>query len=522
MGGWRPRLGRLSSDRMNAAGADFTDPERLDLRSRVLTGFAWKIASQGVTQVLKTGTVIVLARLLAPREFGVAAMALVVSAFVVTYSDGGLGLALVQKESITDADCNSVFWASSALGALMAALCVAIAPLAARFYHTAEVKPLLDVVSLSFLFTGLGSTHRSLHLRSMHFRVLEIRTMVSGLIGGVVTVGVAVAGGGAWALILGDVTGAAASTVLLVAMGGWWPSFALDWRRVRELGAYGLRYVGGATFLTLNGTVDNILVGRSLGDAALGVYGLAYSVILVPLSRLAQPIHQLLSPAFARLQTDPKALGDTWLRGTRLLLMLFLPIMITISVTSPDIVDVLFGKKWDAAVPVMRILAPVCALISIQGVVDAVIQAVGEMKLYLRMCALSFAFNITAYIIGLQWGLVGIAAGFGIATATFLTLYVALVLRKIHASGRRFVKAVVDLAMGAAALAAAEVVVFSLLSQTAVGPVVRIAATTTAGVVTFGLFCLWRDRDSLVDLIRLAAERLPGSRRFLPQALQSA
>jgi O-antigen/teichoic acid export membrane protein len=507
---------------MTAAGVEFSDPERPDLRSRVMSGFLWKIASQGVTQVLKTVTVIVLARLLAPRDFGVAAMALVASAFVVTYSDGGLGLALVQKKSIDDLDCNSVFWASSALGLLMAAICFAVAPLVASFYHTAEVKPLLEVLSLSFLFTGLGSTHRSLHLRSMHFRVLEIRTMASGVIGGLVTVGVAVAGGGAWAFILGDVTGAAISTILLVAMGGWWPRFTLDWHRVRELGAFGMRYIGGTTFLTLNGTADNILIGRALGDAALGVYGLAYSVILVPLSRLAQPIHQLLSPAFARLQSDTKALGDAWLRATRLLLMLFLPLMITIAVTSPDIVNVLFGEKWQAAVPVMRILAPVCALISIQGVVDAVIQAVGEMKIYLRMCGVSFAFTITAFIIGLHWGVVGVAAGFAIAITSFMLVYVTLVLRKIHASGWRFAKAVADLAMGGIALAAVEVVVFSTLSDTSVGPLVRIAATTIAGVVTFGLFCLWRDRDSVVDLIRLATERLPGSRRFLPQALQSA
>jgi len=346
--------------------------------------------------------------------------------------------------------------------------------------------------------------------------------MASGVIGGLVTVGVAVAGGGAWAFILGDVTGAAASTVLLVAMGGWWPRFTLEWRRVRELGAFGLRYLGGTTFLTLNGTADNILIGRALGDAALGIYGLAYSVILVPLSRLAQPIHQLLSPAFARLQSDTKALGDAWLRATRLLLMLFLPVMITIAVTSPDIVNVLFGEKWDAAVPVMRILAPVCALISIQGVVDAVIQAVGEMKIYLRMCTLSFVFTITAFLIGLHWGVVGVAAGFAIAITSFMLVYVTLVVRKIHASGWRFAKAVADLAMGGIALAAVEVVVFSMLNDTPVGPVVRIAATGTAGVVTFGLFCMWRDRDSLVDLIHLATERLPGSRRFLPQALQSA
>src|SRR5579884_495171 len=159
---------------MSRGAAALADPERPELRSRVLTGFAWKVASGVLSQVLNTVVFILLARLLAPREFGIAAMAMVVSAFVITYSDCGLGLALVQKETISETDSSTVFWASVALGATMGLVLVALAPLIAGFYHTPEVRSLLDVLALSFFFTGLGSTHRSLQLRAMNFRVLEL------------------------------------------------------------------------------------------------------------------------------------------------------------------------------------------------------------------------------------------------------------------------------------------------------------------------------------------------------------
>jgi O-antigen/teichoic acid export membrane protein len=449
-------------------------------------------------------------------------MAQVATAFVITYSDFGLGLALVQKESITDVDRSTVFWASIVLGASMAGVCVAVAPFVARFYHTPEVEPLLDVLALSFLFTGVGSTHRSLQFRAMNYRALEIRSMAAAVLGTGVTICVALAGGGAWAIILGTVAATAASSILLIAMGGWMPRFVFSLDSLRELGAFGLRYVGGTTFLTLNQNVDNVLVGRVLGQAALGTYNLAYSVILVPISRVASPVCQLMAPAFARLQSDKPALRANWLRGTRLLLMVFLPLMLTVSVTAPDIVHIVFGSKWDAAIPVIRILASVCALLSVQGLADSALQAIGAMRTYLRMKALSFALNVTAFIVGIQWGLVGMAAAFGISTLLFMLLHLAVVSRSLNSPTWYFVPALAGVTVAAAALVIVEIGIYGLVGSTQTGPVVQIAVTALGGVLAFVLMCLWLERGALLELIRFSTRALPVPRRLLPQALQSA
>jgi O-antigen/teichoic acid export membrane protein len=503
-------------------GAELTDPGRPELLSRVLSGFSWVMASQVLSQILSTASLVLLARILAPRQFGIAAMAQIATAFVITYSDFGLGLALVQKETITDVDRSTVFWASIALGAIMSGVCVAAAPFVARFYHTPEVEPLLDVLAISFLFTGLGSTHRSLQFRAMNYRALEIRSMVAVLLGTLVTITVALAGGGAWAIILGAVTSAAASTILLIAMGGWMPHLIFSWQSLRELGAYGLRYVGGMTFLTLNQNADNILVGRALGQAALGTYNLAYSVILVPISRVASPACQLMAPAFARLQSDKPALTTNWLRGTRLLLMVFFPLMLTVAVTAPDIVHIVFGAKWDGAIPVIRILAAVCALLSIQGLADSLMQAIGAMRPYLRMKALSFAVNITAFFIGIQWGLVGMAVAFGISTLLFMLLYLVVVARSLASPSWCFVPALTGVTVAAAALVIVEAGVYALLGPTHIGPVLQTGITALCGVATFALVCLWLERGALLELIRFAAKAVPIPRRLRPQVLQSA
>src|ERR1700729_1166134 len=103
---------------------ELKDPERPEFLARVVSGFSWALASQGLSQILTTVVLVLLTRLLAPKEFGIAAMAMVLSTFVITYSDCGLGLALVQKESISEADRSTVFWASIALVAVMTTLCI--------------------------------------------------------------------------------------------------------------------------------------------------------------------------------------------------------------------------------------------------------------------------------------------------------------------------------------------------------------------------------------------------------------
>lgn len=506
---------------MTEGVADAADPQRPELRARVLSGFIWKLASVGLSQVLNTVVFVALARLLAPKQLGIAAMAMVATAFVITYSNFGLGAALVQKPVITETDRSTVFWASTALGAIMAGICVAIAPLVAAFYHTPEVASLLEVLSLSFLFTGLGSTHRELQFRAMNFRVLEIRLMAAGLVGGVATLVLAVAGAGPWAIIVGDVASAAVSTALLLALGGWRPHFIMSLTSLRELGGFGLRFMGGATFTTLNSNADNILVGRVLGQAALGTYGLAYSVILVPLTRLAWPVAQLLAPAFSRLQHDRTALADSWLRGTRLMLMVFLPAMLTVAVTAPDLVHLLFGSKWDAAIPVIRILAPVCAILSIQATSDIAVQAVGAVRTYLWMCGLSFALNIAAFVIGIQWGLVGMATAFGISTLIFMTSYLMVVAGKIGCSRWRLAKSLRVVLSAALALLVVEVACYAPLRQSGVGPILRVGAVGVCGVAAYALVCALGDRDTLVELLSVAAKALRVPERLIPRALQT-
>ena len=482
------------------AGGALADPTRGELRSRVISGLGWKMASQGASQVTNAVVMVIIARLLSPEQFGVAGMVLVVTAFTVTLSDCGLGLALIQRESISEIDRSTCFWGSTVVGAAVTAALLAVAPLVASFYRTPEVARLLDVLAFSFLITALGSTHRSLQMRAMNFRMLEIRGIVATLVSACVTLVVASLGGGAWALVAEEMVLVGVGTAALWIAGGWRPRFIFSWAVFRELSSFGFRYLGGTTFLTLNQNADNVLVGRVLGSAALGIYSIAYSVILIPLSRLAYPVHTLLSPAFARMKEDREALGQSWMRATRLLGILLLPVMVTACVTAPALVEVLFGPKWRSAVPVIRILAIVCIIMGIQGVADVVMQALGEMRKFARMGAFSFALNMTAFVIGIQWGLVGMALAFAISTLTYFLIYTAMVGRAVGISGRAIIVCLGSLVQAALILAVSEFAIYTLLADAGAGPINCLVGTTLVGALPFALYCLWRENDIVSEI----------------------
>jgi O-antigen/teichoic acid export membrane protein len=497
-----------------AQGDVLRDPNRAELRSKVESGMGWKIASQATVQGARAIVVIILARLLSPHEFGLAAMVLVLSSFVISYSDFGLGLALVQRPSITEKDRSSVFWASLALGATLTGVGIAAAPLAADFYHQPRVEPLLAALSLDFFVTSLGSTQRSLLVRSMSFRALELRLMCGAVVSAVTGVILGFSGAGAWALVGMELAASVTSTILLWRFSEWRPRMLFSWASIRELGPYGLRFVGGNTFRILNTNTDNLLIGRFLGSRALGLYSLSYSVLLVPMLRIVSPVLQVLTPAFARIQHDKEALATNWIRATRFVGAIALPLTLTIAITARDLVGAVFGPQWHGAVPVVQVLSCVAAVQCLQ-IHDVVMQALGRMRKYLWLLAGSFALNLGAFVLGLRWGIVGVASTFAVSSTIFSAVYTVVVCGELGIRTTRFLRGIAGVLQAAALLVAVELAARSLLADGHVTGLAAVCVVTAAGLLAFVPTCAWRAPDAFLEMRQLAT-RLLRRRRVAP------
>ena len=350
------------------------------MRSLVLRGIGWKFVSQIVLQSSGVLVAVVLARLLRPHDYGLAGMVLVATGLVVVFSDLALGAALIQRRELTDEDRSTAFWTGIAAGAAFTLVGIALSGPVADFYGAPKVQPLFAVFSLSFLIASLGATQKALLIREMNFRSLELRLMLSSLLGGALGIAAAALGYGAWAIITQQLTISVVSTALLWIVSPWRPKFTYSLRSLRKLGGFSGNVFGQRLLYQITRNADNLLIGRFLGPAALGAYAIAYTVMLVPLSRLSGPITEVLVPALSRMQDDPRRVGSVWLRANRLIATVSIPALLGLMIVTDEFVHVVLGDHWRAAVPVLRILAWVGVLQAMQNLNEDVLMALDRTR----------------------------------------------------------------------------------------------------------------------------------------------
>ncbi len=403
------------SDAAAPTGSESPVAAPASLAARTISGVGWNVAAQAAVQVTRVCVGVVIARLLSRSDFGLAAMALVFSGFVGLFTDLSLGAALVQRRSITEDDRSTVFWTTAAFGCLCTLVCIAVAEPIARFYGHAQVRWLFSVLSLTFAITGLTVAHTALLNREMRYRTLQLASFAGTLLGAVVSVTFAVVGFGPWAIIGDAVAAVSLSTAIVWFVTGWTPKFAFSRESLRDVGGFGLTLFGSRVLAYANLNADNLLVGRFLGARALGAYALAYNVMFTPMLRIAQPVQQVLTPAFSRLQEHPERLAAGWLRTKRLLSALLLPAFAGIGVIAPDLVPIVFGAKWHPAIRILQLLAVAGMAQSLIQADWSALQALGRAGTLLRLNVFVTAVILVSFAAGLHWGIVGVAAGYAIA-----------------------------------------------------------------------------------------------------------
>jgi O-antigen/teichoic acid export membrane protein len=475
------------------------------LRGLILRGFGWKAASQVLGQAIALVATLTLAHLLSPHDYGLAAMALVLGSLGAMLSDLGLGTALIQRPTLTEEQRSTAFWATVGIGLALTLGTAAAAGLIARAYHEPAVEPLIAVFSLNFVLSALGSTQGALLIRDLRFRALELRTLVASVVAVVAAIVAAVLGAGAWALIVQGLVMTGVSTVLLWASSPWRPRLLWSRRSFAEM-----RGLSGAVFGTnvlfyLNRNVDNVLISRFLGPAALGLYSLAYNAMLIPLLRLVSPIGQVLFPAFSRME-DERAVGALWLRVTRVTAAITVPAFVGLAVVAPDLVDVLLGPKWDGTVRILQVLAWVGILQAVAWETQGVLTALGRARTIVRYATVSAALTITAFAIGVTQGLVAVAVAYAIVTTVLTPFYLRLGIRATGLRAADFVRSLAPIA-GAAATMGVALVLLRVVVLDDAAPALRLVLLVAAGFAVYLPLVAWLAPQLRAELRDLRARR---------------
>lgn len=477
----------MSSPRVGGAkppGPESQPQAAHDLGRLVRSGVLWKLTSQFSTQILGFATAVVVARNLTPREVGLIAMALVFANLALVATDAGLAAALVRREQVSDEDASTAFWASIAIGAVMTALGVALSWPLATLYGEPRVQMFIAVMSAAFFLTALGIVQGALLTREMQFRSLELRTVASTTVSATTTMVLAAAGAGPWALVVQLLVVSGISTVLLWRASDWRPRACFSKGSLGEMAGFSSHVLGTRLVSWGRTNVDNLLVGRYVGAAALGSYTIAFNLMVTPVTRLAGPVTQVFFPTFARLR-DPGRIRELWLRAVRLIAAVVMPAMLGLVAVAPDFVATIFGEQWHDAVPVVQILAPVGMIQALQALNYGILQSIGRARTLFRYTLFASVLGIASFVAGLPWGIVGVAAAYALASIVIEPIYLVLTARAVQLPVWAWLRSVAGVGAAAAVMAGLALAARLGLVYLEVPTGARLAIVVAGGAATY-------------------------------------
>lgn len=389
---------------------------------RARRGISWNLAAAVATNGCRIVVLAVLGRTLSPSAFGVVAAAVSVNAILFGLRDFGIGQALVQRRQISQQHITTAFAVCTYLGLALSAALFASAPLIAQWFALGDLTDIVKALAPLFLLGGIGTTARMLCAREMRFRAIAMIETASFCTGSIVSILFAIAGAGPWALVVGYLAEEFLTTASFLIYRRAPVSLRVHRERLRELLAFG----GGQTISYLLGIsatfADNFIVGRYLGSVALGNYTRAYDLVRFPSTLFAAVIGNVLFPALSRLQAEPARVAASLRRGVFANATVLLPISAYLIVVAPELITILIGPGWGEVVLPFRILALTILFRTTQKLGAIVAQAMGAVNQIALAYLLYLLLVVLGAMIGVSWGIVGVA----ISTAISITVVSAL------------------------------------------------------------------------------------------------
>jgi PST family polysaccharide transporter len=380
-----------------------------DLGRRALRGGFVSVAMQYGNGALQIVAAIVLARLLAPEDFGLVAIVTVLTSFAPLLIDFGLGDATVQRSKITRGQVNCLFWLSSGIGLAVAVMVAACSPLIAWIYGEPRLEPIALCTAITFVLGGASSQHLALLRRSMQFGRIANIQVLSTLAGVVVAVVIAICGSGYWALVLRPIV-----STFCVAVGAWFvcrwrPGFPAFDSDVRPMIRFGQHVVGFSVIYTMAKSVDRIALGLFYRPDQVGYYQNATALYENSIFSALIQLHMVASGALSKLQSDPAALRQKYEAALSAVAFFFMPAASILSVVAEDLTVILLGEKWRMAGFLLSILALRGIFQVIEGSQGWLHLSIGRADRWRNWGIIAAAVQIVAVLGGLPFGATGVA-----------------------------------------------------------------------------------------------------------------
>ncbi len=383
------------------------------------------------SQAFSWSVTILIARILEPGDYGLMAMATIITGYALTLSELGLGNAIIQRKDMNKNHLSSVFWFSSILTTGLAISCFPVSYLTAFIMHEPRVIPITQIVSILFILNGLQIVPSSLLRRDMDFKSIGMFDMISVIVSSACMFGIAKTGGGVWTLILGNIIRSFVRTLLLYIKSGWRPALHFNLIESRPYISFGIKLALGRSIFYVQQRSDEFFAGRTWQAGTLGFYTFALELASIPTNRIVSLINNVSFPAFAKVQHDQAAFNKLYLNITKITAAIVFPLFAGGYLFGGDLITILLDAKWQPIISLFKILCLVQIMTSMIAINNFVHAAQGRpvWSLYFNIaCAIAMPLS---FFLAVPYGLRGIII-------PWCTTYVVLCVAWLYVSIRKF------------------------------------------------------------------------------------
>ena len=330
----------------------------MSLTKKAAHGVAWVALSTVIIQVFSFVTNIILARLLAPADFGLLAIGLLVINTIGIFRDLGFGASLIYKNDNPDhIVANTAFILLPFVALVLFLIAYFSAPHIALFFDNLAVKPIIQMLSLTLVISSFGTVPSMLIEKELEFKKKVLPETLPIIGYSCVSIFFAMNGYGVWSLVYGQIVSAVLTTVLIWLVFDWRPTFKFDLKIAWDLFSYGKHILASSIVAFIITNVDNAIIGKMLGMSSLGFYMIAYTISNLPATYITRLVDRVMFPTYSKLQNDQNGLKSAYLKTLKYVSVFSIPMAFGIFVIASDFVSVVLGEQWMPSVVAIQILS---------------------------------------------------------------------------------------------------------------------------------------------------------------------
>lgn len=356
-----------------------------NLEKRTISNFIWRFAERCGAQGVSFIVSIVLARLLAPEAYGTVALVTVFTTILQVFVDSGLGTALIQKKNTDDLDFSTVFYFNFAVCIILYFGMFFAAPYIAQFYKQPELTPLVRVISLTLVISGVKNIQQAYVSRNMLFKRFFYATIGGTIFSAILGIVMAYFGFGVWSLVAQQLSNAAIDTLILWITVKWRPKWMFSIERLRGLFSFGWKLLVSAILDTGYNNLRQLIIGKMYTPSSLAFYNKGNQFPNLIITNINVSINSVLLPVMSSMQDDKERVKTMTRRAIKTSTYVMAPLMMGLAFVAPTLIELLLTEKWLPCVPFLRIFCITYMFYPIHTANLNAIKAMGRSDLFLKL-----------------------------------------------------------------------------------------------------------------------------------------